>query len=367
MKRISIILIIASVFCLGFGFDAYATEEIKDEISEKLFSENNEITEILEDFGITSLDYESIYNISFKSIFLYYKDAFSDYITGCVRLFSKVLSVIILGGSVSFIADDRKYKSIITVLLVPIVILLLTGEINLCLSSAVSLMKLNGSFMLSFVPVYAITVAIAGNPSAAITYNSLVIGIAELVSAIINYGFTDIIGCYFCLCIGLSVNESVNFPRFISSVNRLITFCLGLVSSIFTAFLSVKGIFSAAADSVASKSIRFVMGSLIPVIGSSLSDAYSTLMGSLGILKSSVAIVGIIAVILINLPVLFEIVLFNISLNALSFISELFDNNPLTNILRAFACGVKVIGLLVTFEAFVLIISTAIMLSFRGG
>lgn len=366
MKKIFVTLFV--LVCLSFFvIDAYATEDLNNEISEKLFSANNEITDILEDFGITSLDYESIYSISFKNIWSYFKEGFFGCLTRFAEPFSKLLIIIVFIGIVSIVVEEKKYKLFLGLLVIPIIILILIEEVNTCLSAALSLIKLNNNFMISFAPLYAITVAVAGNPGAAITYNTLVIGVAEIVSAIINYGFIDIIGCYFCLCIGFSLNGSLNFSRFINSVNRFISFALGIVSSVFAAVLSIKGIYSAAADSAASKTVRFAISTLIPVIGSSLSDAYSTFIGSINILKGSVAIIGIIAVVLVNLPVLTEIFLFNTTLNILGFVSELSDINPVTSILRGFAVGIKIIGLLVIFEAFILIVSTAVMLSLKGG
>ncbi len=367
MKKILTALI--TVYLLfGFSLNVFATEEIKQDVSDRLFSGmDDEITDILEDFGLDSLDYESIYNISFESVFLYFTDSFKDYFSSGLKVFAEIFAVIILGGTVALITDERKYKNILNVVLIPLVTLMLVDEINLCLNSALSLLKLNGNFMMSFVPVYAVVIAAAGNPATALTYNTLVLGYAEFTSALINYGLIDLIGCYFCISIGFSVNTNINFSRFISAVNRFISFSLGLVSSVFASLLSVKGIFAAATDSVAAKGIRFTIGSLIPVIGSAISEAYSTLIGSIGVLKNSVAIIGILAVILINIPVVTELLILNVSLNVLSFISELYDCSELSDALKAFACGIKIIGLLVIFEAFILIITTAIMLSIKGG
>ncbi len=367
MKKF-LLLIIVSFFCFVSVIHASAIEHVEEDLSEKLFSGlDSDITEILDDFGISSLDYNQIYNISLSSIFTYYKEDFTDCLHNYLNLFSKILSVLILAGAVCIITDEKRYKSMIAVIFVPIITVILVGDINSCLSSAVSLLKLNGTFMLVFVPVYAVAIAIAGNPATALTYNTIILTFAEFISAVINYGLVEIIGCFFCLCIAFSVNSTVNYPRFLSTANRLVSFILGLGSSLFTSLLTVKGIFSASTDSVATKGIRFAIGSLIPVIGSSISDAYSSLIGSIGILKNSVAIIGIIVIVIINLPVIAEIVMFNITLNILSFISELFDCYELSNALKGFACGIKIIGLLVVFEAFILIISTAVMLTLRGG
>lgn len=368
MRKFLILMIIITAF-IHPCFCAYATEnDIQNDISDKLFDGfDKEVNEVLEDFGITSLDYEKIYNISVENIFMYYKDRFSDYLRGSVKLFSKVFAVIMIGGMVSLICDERKYKDILNIILIPVVVILLVDEINLCLNSALSLLKLNGNFLLSFVPIFAVTIAIAGNPGTALTYNTLVLGFGEVVSATLNFSLVDIIGCLLSISIGFSMNNNINFSRFLNAVNRFITFSLGILSSFFGAMLSVKGIFSASADSVASKGIRFAISSLIPVIGSAISDAYSTLLGSIGIIKNSVAVIGMIAILLINLPIVVEIIFLNITLNTLSFISEMLDCNGLTNLLKAFAFAVKIIGLLVVFEAFILIISTAIMLTVKGG
>ncbi|MBE6774766.1 MAG: hypothetical protein E7543_01075 [Ruminococcaceae bacterium] len=367
MKKLIFVLIF-TLFLSVLSFNVSATEATEDDLSQKLFDGIDvEVWDILEDFGITSFDSESVYNISFSSILEYYKDSLSEYLKGTLSLFTRVFSLILLGGITSLVINTKKYKDILSVLLVPIVTVILTDEIRLCINSALSLLKLNGNFMLVFVPIYAVAVSVAGNPAAAVTYNTFVLGFSEVISAGINYGLVDIIGCFFCLCIGFSLNRFINFPRFLSAVNRLISFVFGLVSSLFTSFLSLKGIFAASTDSVAAKGIKFAIGSLIPVIGSSISDAYSTLIGSFGVLKNSVAIVGIFVMLALNFPVIAETVIFNIALNTLSFISELFDCDELSNVLRAFACGIKIIGLLVLSEMLILIISTAIMLTVKGG
>ncbi|MBQ7118092.1 MAG: hypothetical protein IJN88_07765, partial [Clostridia bacterium] len=306
MKKVVFIIILLSL-CFGFALNVSAIEDLEAELSERLFSAmDDDVGDLLQDFGITSLDSESIYNASFKSIFNYYKDSIKNYFKGNLELFAKVLSLIIIGAAASVIISEKRFTDMLSVLLIPIVTILLIDEINLTISSALSLMKLNGNLMTAFVPVYAVAITVAGNPATALTYNTLVLGFAEIVSAVINYGLVDIIGCFFCVCIGFSVNKSINFSRFLNAVNRLITFIVGLGSSLFTSVLSVKGIFSVSTDSVMSKGIRFAIGSLIPVIGSSISDAYSSLLGSLGILKNSVAVIGIFALLIINFPVIIE-------------------------------------------------------------
>lgn len=365
-KLLSIILALLGVFIIKTT--VYATEDFKNEITDRLFSSfDSDVADALEEFGITDLDYGNIYNISFSNIFSYYKESFSKLLSGGLKDFMKLLSIVMLFGFASLIIESEKYKTALSSFSVMAVTLFIVGDINLCINSAISLLKLNGNFMVSFVPIFALIIAVGGNPSSALTYNTLILGFAEGISAVINYGLIDFIGCFFCLSVAFSVNDSLNFGRLISVTNRVISFVLGLVSSVFASVLTLKGFVSTAADSVTSKGIKFAIGSLIPVIGSSISEAYSVLLGSINIIKGSVAIIGIIVILIINLPVLFEIMMCFFSFSALGFISDMLDCRELSNAFKGFSCGIKIIGLLAVFEMFILIISTAIMLSFRGG
>ncbi len=365
-KIISIILALLSAFIMNFSVSA--AEDFKSDITDKLFSSfDDEIIDSLKEFGITDLDFDSIYNISFSDIMSYYKDTLSNLFMNSLKNFLKLFSVVLLIGFVQMILENEKYKTLLSCLSVMAVTLMTTESINLCLNSSISLIKLNSNFMVSFVPVYAVTIAVSGNPTTALTYNSLVFALAEGVSALINYGFIDIIGCFFCLSIAFSANDILNFNRLISVTNRVISFVLGLISSVFASVLTLKGSISVSADTVASKSVRFAIGSLIPIIGSSISEAYSSILGSINIIKGSVAIIGIIAILIINLPVLVEIVLYYFSLSSLSFISDILDCKSLSNAFSGFSVGIKIVGLLAVFEIFLFIISTAVMLSLKGG
>ena len=120
-------------------------------------------------------------------------------------------------------------------------------------------------------------------------------------------------------------------------------------------------------DSVAVKGIRFAISSLVPVLGSSISEAYSSVIGSINLIKGSVAALGIIAVILINIPVLAEILLYHFLLSALSYICDFSGSVTMANTFRSFCCALKILMLLCVFQMFVLIISTGIMLLIKGG
>lgn len=73
----------------------------------------------------------------------------------------------------------------------------------------------------------------------------------------------------------------------------------------FTAYLSVSRVLGAASDAAAVKTARAVLSSGVPVIGRSLSDASEALVAGAGLLRASVGVYGMLAVLAaLLLPVL---------------------------------------------------------------
>ena len=131
--------------------------------------------------------------------------------------------------------------------------------------------------------------------------------------------------------------------------------------------LSVRGILSATIDSASSKSIKYLIGSLIPVVGSSISDAYSTLLGSINVIRGSVAVAGIIIMLVITVPPVLEGVLYCIAFLTLSYTSEMMELKEISSVLKAFHSALRTVILLNIFQLFILLVSTAIMITARGG
>lgn len=373
MKKIYHIFLIV-IFLVSFtSFTAIAIEtedfdNLEAEIQENLRDAiDNDVLDILEEIGIDSFDFESIYNVSLSNITAFFSEAFIEKVRSCLGSFFELLGVVLLTGIVTALFKKDGQENFINIFAVVILTLLMVDTISATLSSVVSVLQMSGKFMLSYVPIYTLIISLSGNPAGALTYNTFIIAFAEFISYIITSCITDILGIFFSLSVSFSLNSAVNVSKLISALNKAFSLALGLLASLFSGLLSIKSILSASVDSLTVKGIRFLLGSLIPVIGSSISDAYSSLIGSINIIKGSVAVIGILVVIIINTPVIFETLAYYISFNILSYIADSMSASRAGDILRCFACGIRVLLLVCVFEMFILIISTGILLSIKSG
>lgn len=370
MKKLLFGLILILPLCLSFAFSGLcvnSAENFSGEIKGELFdSIDKDVLDILEQMGISEDSFGEIYSFSLKNISDFFSVTLKDKIKLCLSDIAILLCVVLIVGVFSSLLSESKKDNLISLSGTVVITLLVISIIEDCISAALSVLRVSGVFTLSFVPIYTMVISFGGNTAGALTYNSLVMAFAEALSSFISYFSADLLGVFFCLTISFSLNENINMGRFISAVNKAVSLVLGLLSGVFTGFLSIKGILSASLDSVSVKGIRFLISSLIPVVGSAISDAYSSLIGSINLIKGSVAIVGILVIIIINLPVILETLIYYLSFTLLGHISDMIFTSRVGDTLRCFAAGIRILLLLCVFEMFILIISTGIMLTLKG-
>lgn len=359
------------VLLLLFTFGVSATElnqDIKGEVEGSFFSSlDGEIASSLEDFGINSLDGEKVFSKGTENITRFFSQTLKEKLRGAAGWFFVQLSLIML-LSVFSGAFDLSGSSDALSLLSAVAFTVGTVErISEFLNCTLSAMELNGRFMLSFIPVFTLLISLSGNPAGALTYNGFVLFFCELISVLTDKLLVLLIGAYFALSISFSFNGSFNLGRFVNAVNRGVNLILGFAASMFTGFLSLKNVLAYSTDSLSVKGIRFMLSSLVPVIGPSLSDAYSSVLGSINLMKSSLAIVGIFALIIINIPALSEGVIYFFLISILSGVCETFGLNRASEFLRSFSSCIKILLLVCLFQIFTLIISMGIMLTLKGG
>ena len=350
------------------AFSDAEPEKIKEEISNELESSiDSDIREKLKDMGLEDFEPESIFNVSLDSISKFFSDTLKEKLVNNSKLFFELLGVILLAGIILSILTDDDKSDFLEIIVMIVVVLSSVRAVSVTLPAVISALEASKKFMLSFVPVYTLIVSFGGNPSGALTYNTLVLGFAEIVSALITTNITNFMGVFFCLGISFSFNSSINISRIISGVNKIFSTIIGFAASVFTGFLSLKSILSVSIDSVSVKGIRFLISSMIPIIGSSISEAYSSLIGSINLIKGSVAIVGILVIIIINIPIIFDVLTYYIIFNLISYVADSLAVKRAADALKCFSSGMRILLLVCIFEMFIVIISTGILLSVKNG
>jgi stage III sporulation protein AE len=88
--------------------------------------------------------------------------------------------------------------------------------------------------------------------------------------------------------------------------------------------VTLKGVLSDGADNITTRSVRFVVGRSVPVVGGTVSETYSALISSLSLIKSTVGAFGIITVVVIVMPTLIRLIMWALSIEISMSLFEVF-------------------------------------------
>ena len=124
---------------------------------------------------------------------------------------------------------------------------------------------------------------------------------------------------------------------------------------------------SSRADLLGLRSIRFAVNSVVPVIGSSISEGLLSIQAYSSLIKSSVGVVGIAAVCLVFLPALLEVVIWRIALSVCVIVSDLFGDNSVSSVLNAFREAMLLANVILILSLVTTVISIGILVASRGG
>lgn len=270
-----------------------------------------------------------------------------------IILISAALSSMDIGGSAAAAATYATVLSAAAIITAP-AFSVITASINA--------MKGCSAFMLSFVPVFAVIVASAGGAVSSVSMSALLLGAAQGVSYISNFAVMPLLGGYTAISIASAVSPIISRSGIADGIKKLAFWTMSLMTTVFVGILSIQTAVNASADTLSLKTAKFIVGSSVPVAGTALSEALTTVTASMGLLRSSVGIYGVIACCAIFLPLLAELLLWRVMLTLTSSVSDLFALPHISGLLRCVDTVMSVMTgiLLLTCAMFVISLSVTV-------
>ena len=141
---------------------------------------------------------------------------------------------------------------------------------------------------------------------------------------------------------------------------------LTFTMSVFTAILTMQSIISSSADSAGVKATRFAISSFVPLVGGALSEAYQTVRGCMGMLKSGVGVFAILATGTIYLPAIISCLLWLAAINIAIALAGVFDMGDIIKLLKSVTTVINSLIAILLCCMIIFIVSSAIMLMAGG-
>lgn len=323
---------------------------------------------MLDELGVLDFSYESITGLSFNDIVGLLKSLFQKKAELPIKSSVTVLVFILLSAflqSLKAESDDSVnmiYSTATALLVATVVLVKLTSTVSLA-SMALSVAS---NFVYAFIPVFCSIVVASGGITTGFSTNTTLLILAQGLSFISSNVFMPIVNCYLALGVTSSLRYELNLDKLLSSLKKIITTCISFVSGVFVSVLSVKTAVAGRADMLGLRSIRFAINSVVPVIGSSISEGLLSIQAYSSLIKSSVGIVGVMAVVLVFLPSIIEVVLWRISLTLCVIVSDIFGDKSVSAVLNAFLNTLLLINVILILSMVTTVISFGILIAAGG-
>ena len=126
-------------------------------------------------------------------------------------------------------------------------------------------------------------------------------------------------------------------------IKWLSTWGLKISLYIFTGYMGITGVVSGSADAARLKATKLTISGMVPVVGSILSDASESILVGAGIMKSSVGVYGLLAILALWIEPFLKIGLQYILLKATAAVCETFEVKETTNVIKSFATAMGLV------------------------
>ncbi len=224
------------------------------------------------------------------------------------------------------------------------------------ISSSIESIKSLGVFMYSFIPVFVAVLAIGLRSGVAVGVSPMLFLSAQSIMLFADKIIAPLGSS--CVAIGLSSSLASNrLNGLTKGIKKTVIFSISLLATVFLGILTLKTAVFKTADSLGLKTAKFLTGSFIPIVGQSLAEMLSSVISCVGVIKSTVGIYGIVAIILIAIPSILKLIIYKFSIEICATISETLSQNQFSSILRAL-CDVLTIILAITLMCTVMCIFT---------
>lgn len=330
---------------------------------------SDEAKKSLSNLGIDGIDYNSINDLTLEKIISEIISAAANQSANPLKAFISIIAVMLLSsmlGTLKSSLENSRMQQIIDVVATLCITSALVVPVSNTVLHTTEIIVTASNFMLAYIPIMLVVMVSSGQAVSGSAYYSMMIMAGQGVSQIASNVIAPLLNAFLGISIAAAVSPNMNLSGITSFIGKIIKWLLGFVMTIFTALLSFKQIITTSLDNVSTRAVRFTLTSLVPVVGSALSDAYKTVQSSVNLLKSGLGVFVIISTAVVFLPVIAECLLWVLSIGLSKAAGEVLNLSQPCKVLEAVSTVVTTLLAIIFCIMAVYIISTAVVLMMGG-
>lgn len=173
-----------------------------------------------------------------------------------------------------------------------------------------------------------------------------------------------------CVITVFSVSDKVGNTPYLSGITNILKTVLkwgtGFMIMIYSVVIGLQSQAAAGLDSLAGKSIKYAVGSFVPVVGGALSDSLETVIQSSKTMAGALGISGVLGVFYICVVPLVNICAVSLSFKLAAAIASVTAEKRVYSVIDEFAQSIARVSIVLLSVSVMFVISLAMMCSFGG-
>ena len=204
----------------------------------------------------------------------------------------------------------------------------------------------------------------ASLPASAAAFEPVLSAAVVIVSEVITRCLVPLITFSAVLSVAGNVGDRNGISGFVKIVKSATKWIMALVITVFTGINAIYGFATPALDAVGTRTLKFAVGSLVPIVGGFLSDTLDTVTASGAVVKNAVGASGIVMLCIICLPPIIKLGIMQMMFKLISAITEPIADRRISSMLWDIGEAFVALFGVVVLTAVMFIINICIILRF---
>ena len=236
-----------------------------------------------------------------------------------------------------------------------------------CITQTAEAIRRCADFLLGFIPVFTGVLAAGGQAVTATTYHLFLFALCQGISRVSAGVLVPLLGVYLAFCLAAAAVPQLRLAPLADTVKTVVSWTLGLLLTVFVAFLTIQTLVAGTGDSVSLRTAKFLIGSFVPVVGSALADAFMAAQGCIRLVRATVGAFGAVAVIFLFLPVLVRVLAWYLSVRLAGAVASVFGLEGAGGLLRSVGSVLgMLLAMILAFGLLIVISTTLVLLAGQG-
>lgn len=343
MKKLA--LLFALILLLPFSFSSTTAQA---EESQEESSIENEVENLIESIDLTELEKyiddlpsEIIGNASlkeqlkkmlkgemdtsFNSVSNYILNVFFSGIKQKLPTFITIFSLLLICAIINAIKPQRLGGGVYEISFFAcytIIVSIIVAVAYTLINQSKDTIEKTGKIVQAIFPIMLTLMTVTGNTSSVAVYNPSMLFITDFVVILINKIVFPVVLGMLALSVVTNVCKSVKLNGLIQFSSSTLKWIIGLVATVFSLFLTVRGLNANIHDGISMRALKYTVNSSVPVVGGILRDGLDLILASGILVKNALGGLAIIIIFGTVLSPIIEIVSISLSLKLVNAVLE---------------------------------------------